>query len=322
MLDSLVAWFQENQRPLPWRVSYDPYQVWVSEVMLQQTQVETALPYYERFIRELPNIESLAQADEQRVLTLWAGLGYYRRAKNLMAAAREIVAKHGGTTPSDYDVLIELPGIGEYMAGAITSIAFNKPHPAVDGNVRRVLSRLNGWTEDDPKILWEAAARLVRSAEPRLVNQALMELGAKVCSFKSPRCLICPVQSSCVAFRVGMQENIPPVKKRPATVHVHLFAVVHKRGAQYLMKPADGMWEFPTFAELPSGSFEKVGQCRHTITHHRLDVSVYKGALNEHGYVWKDGQKIPMSSLTRKIMKAAVNWGTEEEFQGRTAESS
>jgi A/G-specific adenine glycosylase len=304
MLDALVAWFQENQRPLPWRVSYDPYHVWVSEVMLQQTQVETALPYYVRFIRELPTIESLAKAEEERVLKLWAGLGYYRRAKNLMAAARQVVENHGGRIPSEYDLLIELPGVGEYMAGAITSIAFNKPHAAVDGNVRRVLSRINGWTEDDPKTLSEAAGMLVRSAEPRLVNQALMELGAKVCSFRSPRCLICPVQASCVAFRTGMQEKIPPVKKRPATVHVHLFAVVHKRGKQYLMKPADGMWEFPTFAELPRGSFRRVGECKHTITHHRLDVSVYKGSI-QGDYQWKDASSVPISSLTRKIRKTA-----------------
>ena len=304
MIESLVAWFQENQRPLPWRSSYDPYQVWVSEVMLQQTQVETALPYYERFIRELPTIDSLARADEEQVLKLWAGLGYYRRAKNLMSAARQIVEKHGGRIPADYDILIEFPGVGEYMAGAITSIAFNKPYPAVDGNVRRVLSRINGWTEDDPKTLWNAAATLVRSGEPRLVNQALMELGARVCSFKSPRCLVCPVQTSCAAYHTGMQDKIPPVRKRPATVHVHLFAVVHKRGARYLMKPADGMWEFPTFSELPAGSFEKVGECRHTITHHRLDVSVYTGAV-EGGYEWKDANTVAISSLTRKIMKAA-----------------
>src|SRR6185503_13291354 len=144
MVEALVAWFQENQRLLPWRVSYDPYHVWVSEVMLQQTQVETALPYYERFIRELPDIKSLAQADEERVLKLWAGLGYYRRAKNLMAAARQVLEKHRGRIPSEHDVLMDLPGVGEYMAGAITSIAFNKPEPAVDGNVRRVLSRIHG----------------------------------------------------------------------------------------------------------------------------------------------------------------------------------
>ena len=144
MLEQLVNWFNENQRPLPWRGSYDPYHVWVSEVMLQQTQVETALPYYERFIREFPSVEHLARADEARVLTLWSGLGYYRRARNLMAAARMIVEQHGGRIPSEYELLIELPGVGQYMAGAILSIAFNKSYPVVDGNVRRVLSRVYG----------------------------------------------------------------------------------------------------------------------------------------------------------------------------------
>src|SRR5262245_15133119 len=303
MVEALVAWFQENQRALPWRESYDHYHVWVSEVMLQQTQVETALPYYERFIRELPTIDALARADEESVLKLWAGLGYYRRAKNLMAAAREVVEKYGGKIPRDHDALMALPGIGQYMAGAITSIAFNSPHPAVDGNVRRVLSRIYGWLDDDPKTLHETASSLVRMAEPRLVNQALMELGAKICSFRSPRCLICPVQASCIAVRTGMQEKIPPTKKRPATVHVHLFAVVHKRGARYLMKESDGMWEFPTFAELPKGHFKKVGECRHTITHHRLDVSVYTGTI-QGTYQWKAVESVPISSLTRKIKEA------------------
>jgi len=161
VLQPLVSWFEENQRPLPWRASYDPYHVWVSEVMLQQTQVETALPYFERFIREFPSVQHLARAREERVLTLWAGLGYYRRAKNLMAAARLVVERHGGRIPSDYETLIELPGVGQYMAGAILSIAFNKPYPIVDGNVRRVLSRIYGWAEANPKALWDGAARIV-----------------------------------------------------------------------------------------------------------------------------------------------------------------
>jgi A/G-specific adenine glycosylase len=304
VLKPLVRWFEENQRPLPWRVSYDPYHVWVSEVMLQQTQVETALPYYERFIREFANVEALAAASEERVLTLWAGLGYYRRAKNLMAAARVVVERHDGKVPSDYDALLELPGIGPYMAGAILSIAFNKPYPVVDGNVRRVLSRLHGWAEASPRALWDAAADVVREAEPRMVNQALMELGAKVCSFKSPRCLICPVQASCIAFRNGMQDKIPPVKKHPATVHVHLFAVVYKKRDRYLMKSVEGMWEFPMFAELPAGTFKKVGECRHTITHHRIDVSVYEGVVKADEYVWKDIAAVPISSLNRKILLA------------------
>jgi len=271
--------------------------------MLQQTQVETALPYYERFIREFPSIEALAKADEERVLKLWAGLGYYRRAKNSMAAAREIVAKHDGKIPSDYETLLTLPGIGQYMAGAILSIAFNKPYPVVDGNVRRVLSRVYGWFDENPKRLWDAAARVVQEAEPRLVNQALMELGAKVCSFKAPRCLVCPIQALCVAFKTGMQEEIPPIKKRPATVHVHLFAVVHRKNGRYLMKPVDGMWQFPMFSELPAGSFKKIGQCRHTITHHRLDVSVCEGEIESGDCSWKEIETIPTSSLTRKIWK-------------------
>jgi len=309
VLQPLVNWFKENQRPLPWRLTYDPYHVWISEVMLQQTQVETALPYFERFIREFPTVDLLARAEEQRVLALWAGLGYYRRAKNLMAAAKVLMELHGGQIPSDYDALIELPGVGQYMAGAILSIAFNKRYPVVDGNVRRVLSRLYGWTDDNPKALWDAAARIVQEAEPRTVNQAVMELGAKVCSFKAPRCLICPLQTWCVAFRTGMQDKIPPVKKRPETVHVHLFAIVSRKGDQYLMKNADGMWEFPMLNDLPAGSFEKIGQCRHTITHHRLDVSVYAGNVKQNGFQWKDVEAVPISSLTRKIWRVAAGAG-------------
>jgi A/G-specific adenine glycosylase len=306
VLEQLVNWFNESQRPLPWRTSYDAYHVWVSEVMLQQTQVEAALPYYNRFIHEFPSVRDLASADEERVLKLWAGLGYYSRARNLMAAARIVVEEHCGKVPSEYDLLIKLPGVGQYMAGAILSIAFNKPFPIVDGNVRRVLSRVYGWTEDRPKALWDAARRIAQQAEPRLVNQALMELGAKVCSFKSPRCLICPVQSSCIAFRIGMQDKIPPVKKRPATVHVHLFAVVHKNGSRYWMKRVDGMWEFPMFSKLPPGEFKKAGVCRHTITHHRLDVSVYEGTIADDACEWKDVETVPTSSLTQKILKTVT----------------
>jgi A/G-specific adenine glycosylase len=306
VLEPLVSWFKEHQRPLPWRISYDPYHVWVSEVMLQQTQVETALPYFERFITEFPSIKHLAGAREDVVLRLWAGLGYYQRARNLMAAAQTVVKEHGGMVPSDYDTLIELPGVGQYMAGAILSIAFNKPYPVVDGNVRRVLSRWYGWTDENPKALWDAAAKIVQEEEPRLVNQAVMELGATVCSFKSPRCLLCPMQNHCVAFKTGLQDKIPPVKKRPATVHVHLFAVVHRKAGRYLMREVDGMWEFPMFPELPAGNFERAGSCRHTITHHRLDVGVYRGEIPETNGRWQDPHRVAISSLTRKILAASM----------------
>ncbi len=318
MLDALAVWFHESRRPLPWRTSYDPYEVWISEVMLQQTQVETALPYYRRFIQEIPTVQALASAEEHQVFSLWSGLGYYRRAKNLMAAAKDIVEKYGGRIPDNYDHLIDLPGIGPYMAGAILSIAFNKPYPIVDGNVRRVLSRINGWSGENSKALWIAAAELAHRGEPRVVNQALMELGATLCSFKSPRCLLCPVQTYCEAFRQGIQTQIPVVKKRPATVYVHLFAVLQQKGKQYLMRCVDGMWEFPVFTDLPSGKFYKIGECRHTVTHHRLDVSVYRGSLEQtQGYEWKRAESAPISSLTRKILGTGTG-----PFRGQTSIST
>jgi A/G-specific adenine glycosylase len=303
MHEGLVRWFKQNQRALPWRAAYDPYHVWVSEVMLQQTQVETALPYYERFLTELPTIQSLADANEHQVLTLWAGLGYYSRARNLQAAAQIVAREHGGVVPRDYEALRALPGIGQYMAGAIMSIAFNKPYPIVDGNVRRVLSRIYGWTGENAKQLWEAAEKLVQRAEPRAVNQALMELGATVCSFKSPRCLVCPVNAVCVAYKAGTQDQIPVVKKRPETIRVVLFAVVQHRNGRYLMKKQKGLWEFPMFGELPPGTLTKGGSCRHTITHHRLEVNVYTGKLEDSsGFEWKEFNSVPVSSLTRKIL--------------------
>jgi A/G-specific adenine glycosylase len=307
MVDGLIRWFEENQRPLPWRSLYDPYHVWISEIMLQQTQVETVVPYFDRWIATLPNVSSLAAADEQSVLGLWAGLGYYSRARNLMAAAKIVARDHNGTLPSDYEALRSLPGIGQYTAGAILSIAFNKPYPVVDGNVRRVLSRIQGWEDDSPRRLWEAAEKLVQRAEPRLINQAIMELGATVCSFKAPRCLVCPVQGACVAYRTGKQLAIPPVKKRPETVRVQLFAVLQAENGRHLMKPSRGMWEFPMFSELPAGTLSRAGSCRHTITHHRLEVQVYRGTLeNMQGFEWQEFGAVPVSSLTRKILEVGL----------------
>jgi A/G-specific adenine glycosylase len=304
----LTAWFAENHRPLPWRSSYDPYQVWISEIMLQQTQVETVVPYFERWMAAFPDISALAAADEQSVLRLWAGLGYYSRARNLMEAAKIVLREHGGAVPADYEALRSLPGVGQYTAGAILSIAFNKPFPVVDGNVRRVLSRIRGWEDDIPRRLWKAAEDLVCRAEPRLINQAVMELGATVCSFKAPRCLVCPVQGECVAYRTGKQAAIPPVKKRPETVRVQLFAVVQEHGGRLLMKPSRGLWEFPMFAELPAGEFSHTGSCRHTITHHRLEVQVYRGTLEStEGFQWQEFAAVPVSSLTRKIRAAGTD---------------
>jgi len=306
MHEELTRWFLEHQRSLPWRHTYDPYHVWVSEIMLQQTQVETVIPYFNRWLSAFPNVQSLAKAPEQAVLTAWSGLGYYSRARNLMAAAVIIEREHGGKVPDEYEALRELPGIGQYTAGAILSIAFNKPYPVVDGNVRRVLSRIHGWEGESPKRLWEAAGRLVEQSEPRLINQAIMELGATVCSFRAPRCLICPLQKHCVAYKTGKELTIPAVKKRPETVHVQLFAVVQKSKGRYLMRESRGLWEFPVFNKLPSGTFTENGSVRHTITHHRLDVRVYTGRLEDTtDYAWRDYASTPVSSLTRKIMAAS-----------------
>src|SRR6185503_14853754 len=283
---------------------------WISEIMLQQTQVETVIPYFERWIAKFPNIRKLAKADEQSVLGLWAGLGYYSRARNLMAAAKCVAEDHGSKIPSDYEALRSLPGIGQYTAGAILSIAFNKPYPVVDGNVRRVLSRVQGWEDDSPRRLWDAAEKLVKRAEPRLINQAIMELGATVCSFKAPRCLVCPVQGDCVAYRTGKQLVIPPVKKRPETVRVQLFAVLQVENGRHLMKLSRGMWEFPMFSELPAGLLSRAGSCRHSITHHRLEVQVYRGTLeNVQGFQWQEFSAVPVSSLTRKILQVG-GYGT------------
>jgi len=305
MVEGLTVWFEENQRSLPWRSSYDPYHVWISEVMLQQTQVETVVPYFERWMAALPSVSALAEADEQTVLNLWAGLGYYSRARNLMAAAKLIESDHNGSLPADYEALRSLPGIGQYTAGAILSIAFNKAYPVVDGNVRRVLSRVYGWEEDSPKRLWDAAAMLVQRAKPRLINQAIMELGATVCSFKAPRCLVCPIQVECVAYKTGKRLEIPPVKKRPETVRIQLFAVLQAHNGRHLMKLSRGLWEFPMFSELPAGTLTRAGSCRHTITHHRLEVQVYNGTLeNMNGFQWQEFSGVPVSSLTRKILAA------------------
>jgi A/G-specific adenine glycosylase len=302
MHGELTGWFLENQRTLPWRESYDPYEVWVSEIMLQQTQVETVVPYFERWIATFPTVKKLAKAEEQSVMGLWAGLGYYSRARNLMAAAKKLAEDHGGKIPCDYEALRSLPGIGQYTAGAILSIAFNQPFPVVDGNVRRVLSRIYGWEDDSPKRLWEAAERLVKQAEPRLINQAIMELGATVCSFRAPRCLICPVQRACVAYKTGKQQDIPPVKKRPETVRVPLFAVLCEKNGRHLMRQAKGLWEFPMFNGLPAGELTHVGSCRHTITHHRLEVQVYSGTLqHSEDFKWQKFTEVPASSLTKKI---------------------
>ena len=299
-------------RQLPWRKSYDPYHVWVSEVMLQQTQVDTALPYYERFLARFPTIEILARSSEAEVLGLWSGLGYYSRARNFRAAAAQVMDEHGGELPDSHAALLQLPGIGRYMAGALMSIAFNEPYPIVDGNVRRVLSRVNGWEEVKDKTLWEAADAVAHSGEPRGVNQAMMELGATVCTPRAPRCSACPWNKICKAYRTGAQEDIPRPRKRPETIRVDLHAVIDSNQRGILMRETDGLWEFPSFPEAPAGSFELIGTTRHAITHHRVHVQVYRGKLGRRpGCKRVQFDALPVTSLTRKIYEIFQHEGTK-----------
>lgn len=274
--------------------------------MLQQTQVETALPYYTRFLERFPTVDALARSSEEEILGLWSGLGYYSRARNLRKAARRVAAEHGGRIPNDYDSLIQLPGVGRYMAGAILSIAFNEPFPIVDGNVRRVLSRLNGWTEPRDAQLWEAAERIARDGNPRTVNQAMMELGATVCTFRTPICEQCPFEQTCIARQTGQQAGIPAPRKRRPTVRVDLYAVLDSNRNGFLMREEASLWEFPLLTDPPGAAFTKIGRCRHSITHHRLEVEVYTGKLsNRREYRRVRFEDVPVTSLTRKIHELA-----------------
>ena len=301
---AVADWFGRAARRLPWRDTYDPYHVWVSEVMLQQTQVDTALPYYARWLERFPTLRGLADSSEGEVLSLWSGLGYYNRARNFRRAAAEVVERHDGKIPDRYDDLIRLPGIGRYMAGAILSIAFDKPYAVADGNVRRVLARFNGWTEPKERQIWEDATRIVEGAGPRLVNQGMMELGATLCTPRAPRCGECPLMAGCAAARAGMQEIIPIPRKRQRTVRVDLYAVIDSSERGLLMKENEGLWEFPLLSEPPDGDLEKIGHCRHAITHHRVEVDVFRGRLARRaGYRRVRFEDVPVTSLTRKIYR-------------------
>ncbi len=252
----LLEWFKKNQRPLPWREHYRPYEVWISEIMLQQTQMETVLPYFRRWMSALPDVASLAGADEKKVLKLWEGLGYYSRARNLHESAKRIVQKHGGLFPSDYDTILSLKGIGRYTAGAISSIAFNQEKPIVDGNVLRVLSRVYAIkkpidVEKNKAVFWKLQESLIPRGKAREFNQALMELGALVCGPQNPSCAICPIQKFCAAWKNENPEDYPVRKNRKKTVKVAASALVLQKNGKYLirLRPLGeimgGLWEFP-----------------------------------------------------------------------------
>jgi len=335
----LLDWYRKNQRDLPWRHTRDPYAIWISETMLQQTQVKTVLPYYARFISAFPTVQSLAGAPLQRVLRLWSGLGYYRRAENLHKAARQIVRQHDGIVPRAAAQLRGLPGIGDYTAGALLSIAFGEKYPAVDGNVRRVLGRLL-LTKSNHEIHARALA-LVKTSQPGNLNQALMELGAIVCLPKEPRCDGCPVAIHCRGrSRLGKH---PANRQRAKLTGRHVtwpLAIVNYRGKILLRRrQADGLlaklWELPGAEIAPTEKTEAVirkelrplsvtalvprrlGELRHSITNRRIHAPVllYRWPVNQRAPVanpaWRwilpnELHRYAVSSMTSKAVRLFI----------------
>ncbi len=266
--DSLLKWFEGNQRSLPWRSGYRAYEVWISEIMLQQTQVKTMLPYFHRWMKRFPDIRSVAQAREEELLKLWEGLGYYSRAKNIHRAAAEIVKMHGGAFPEDCDAILSLPGIGRYTAGAISSIAFNKDRPIVDGNVERIYARffnLNKPVKDKESqgFIWRMAQEMIPVGRARQFNQAVMELGATVCLPRKAGCGKCPIAGWCESRRLGIVDERPVAGKRKDLVPIEVaVGIVFHDGKILIQKrPPSGLmpdlWEFPGGKILPGESAEE-----------------------------------------------------------------
>ena len=312
----LRRWYQKSKRDLPWRRTSDPYAVWIAEMMLQQTQVNTVIPYYERFLRAFPTVELLARAPLQRVLRHWSGLGYYRRAVNLSRAARQIARRHGGKMPDGYEPLRALPGVGDYTAGAVLSIAFGQRYPAIDGNVRRVLGRLmKVESERDLRII---TAALVPKSEPGEFNQALMELGATLCTPKNQRCRDCPLDALCASgSRAGAMGARTTSKKQivledmiwPLALVRHGSKILlHRRTGPGLLS---GLWDLPggqlsanrteatalqpyfSALKIRPAQRSKIGEIRHAMTRWRIRAPVYlfdldrKTAIDLPGARWR-----------------------------------
>ena len=251
---SLQHWYRDHGRDLPWRRSRDPYAIWVAEVMLQQTQVATVIPYFQRWMQALPKIPDLAAAPQQQVLKLWEGLGYYRRALNLHKAAQMLVQERNGEFPRDLEQVLALPGIGRTTAGGILSAAFDQPLPILDGNVKRVLARLLALQQPPARclpLLWQLSEQLLDPVQPRTFNQALMDLGATVCRPQKPRCGQCPWQGDCTAYNRGQHQQLPMSAPRPPRPHKQIAVAIVLRGKEILIdrrlesSMLSGLWEFP-----------------------------------------------------------------------------
>jgi A/G-specific adenine glycosylase len=321
---SLLRWYDTAHRDMPWRRTRDPYAIWIAETMLQQTQVTTVVPYYDKFLDAFPTARALDRAPLRRVLALWSGLGYYRRAENLKKSAREIVAKHGGRLPHDYKTLLSLPGVGEYTAGAVMSIAFGRRYPALDGNARRVLGRM--FNIHSEKELRERAARLVPKSRPGYFNQGLMELGATICLPRTPNCHACPVAGFCAARTAG--QFTPSAAARPSrnvTGVLWPIAIVRNRGKVLLRRRSNdgilrGLWELPGGEKRGRDGLQatlkrhlaefnaalqchgRIGEIRHSITHRRILSPIFLFDVRRPRRIPLPGARwrwLPLSSLRR-----------------------
>jgi len=326
----LLEWYRAGHRDLPWRRISDPYRIWVSEIMLQQTRAQTVIPYYERFLERFPTLESLAGAPETDLLALWSGLGYYSRARNLKRAAEAIV--RAGDFPRDYDAIRALPGIGDYTAAAIGSIAFGLPHAVVDGNVLRVVARVENDASDitapRTRQRFRAIAQDWLDQAPRdagTFNQALMELGAVVCLPRNPACSACPLRDLCRARDAGTTAQLPVKLRRQQPVSIRATVLLVRRGDEILLKQRShhetrmpGFWDLPGPEDLPT---VRVGECcgefRHSITHHRYTVQVFRATLGNgrlpgsfgKALAWFHTERlgeIPLSTTARKGLKRAA----------------
>ena len=321
---SLLAWFRKAPRDLPWRRTRDPYRIWVSEIMLQQTRTQAVIPYYQRFIERYPTLGSLARAREEEVLALWAGLGYYSRARNLWRAARQVAA--AGRFPDEIAELRCLPGIGDYTAAAIASIAFGRPHAVVDGNVLRVVARvLNsgadiGAAATRRRFAETAQGWLVRR-DPGGFNQALMELGATICLPRNPLCDACPISAHCQARRAGTAAQLPVKLRRAEPVEVRATLLVVERAGKVLLRrraashrQLAGFWDLPSPGELPGARVGAlVGEFRHSITRHRYRIRVARAEARKPTappgtFAWMDTRRlenVPLSTIARKALNLA-----------------
>lgn len=300
----LLRWYDRNRRDLPWRQTKDPYRIWVSEIMLQQTRVGAVLDHYRRWFERFPTVEALARAGEQSVLAAWSGLGYYRRARNLHAAAKVVVSERGGKFPETAESLRDLPGIGRYTAAAIASIAFGERAAVVDGNVERVLQRVTGNTDLSDGETWRLAESLIAPKRPGDFNQAMMELGATVCTPREPKCLVCPVIDFC-----GSRGAQPRTRRQARdAVQVAYVLAAHNGKVRLVQRAADtslmaGMWEFP---QCDVREEEPAARVRHSILDTNYDVLVYSDDSAGESGQWISTSRLPRLALTglaRKVLR-------------------